>query len=260
MPCNSVVVSVKCSNVGWGRSQSYERRRSPVRYPPRIATQLCIDYPPMSVSTLWLKKAALITVALLAGTALQGQEKDRPASQNRPTLKETTDWLSARLLDVTRHRSHEDSNGQKVETSIILSASFEGCAVTLVMRQDEDRYIRATDRKFAFSTDTTYRFSLADVSLGSAVVKDTQDEHWTPSQYPFISLEFSPGKRYQATLNRACTALEDGSACHGYPFARTEEGNNVVVPFDSKGKDLATRITSALSHAITLCGGKPEPF
>ncbi len=226
-----------------------------------------------------LNKATFIIIAILVGTALQGQEGNRGTALDSPTLQDTTDWLSTRLLDVRSAESFISPANRFDRKLSISKAHFDGCAATLVT---VDALAQFTGQGYTArrSEYTVYKFSLRDVSLGSvSVVDGSNPDGWMPRTYPEIRLDFRPGKQYHSTLTFRCTGPDcvrdwfgkddpskvpcEGGNCwtkaeDGYQ--KTQEGTRILLQFDPNSHDLATRISQALSHAVQLCGGVREVF
>ncbi len=198
-----------------------------------------------------IKPLALFFVTL-SGTA-------HAASDAGPALTETTEWLAARLKDVTWHRTISSRNISFDTRGNISSASFDGCRASLTEHEEERS--SGEPQPWTEYTDASYTFNLRDLSPNFTVTQAVEEPNgWTitPRQYPEIRVEITLGKILR--IHTVGSLHRNGEDHREAITPRDRDQKQLVLRFSPESEDLAERISKALSHAIALCGGKPQLF
>jgi hypothetical protein len=211
-----------------------------------------------------------LLIVFSSAPALGRQAQARVASKNKasapaaqetkqPTLQETTDWISARILAAGYGYTYFDDTGHLYRSGAYgdSSASFEDC---------EMKY-QFTDR--TFDPSNPQNSSRANYNL-SVKLRLLTAPLFKTNAFTAAGLKDGPKELSTLTLRAQSTKAPAivGSFTLNYATnpSTTEPLNDkdyvLNIPFTDK--DMGARMYKAFQHAITLCGGgKPpekEPF
>lgn len=137
------------------------------------------------------------------------------------SLRETLDWLKE---EVANHGSLSHTENGTTNTYVVTPVSFKGCSI---------------EYKEAWGGDPTQENTVVPLGdLDPLTVSPSEDSTYSGAWS--ISFETSKGKKSIKALS-----------------SKELMDNNSFIVDDEK---IAKRIVKALQHAITLCGGKIDPF
>lgn len=183
-----------------------------------------------------MKKLFLITALLCCFSFAKAQDA---------TLKETTDWLTAKLKGYFTFEVDNNSIPHSAEYSI----SFEECICTITVIDT-----RGDGDKWCLTKETyKYVFNLSDISISSIF----EGLRWNNcNQYRVIKLKtYNDNKNIDENYDsNYITCYKDLSS------KSNSKTNEAFIPLVLKDNLTYERILKALTHAIKLCGGKEEKF